>query len=173
MLILGWRKLEEVRMDSIMLDTSFCIRLLKKDDALHQNAVEYFEYFLQEKVELFLSSIVIAEYSVKDDPHNLPLKTMRIVPFDFFDAKRAGEFHNILLENKSALKKIDRLVIKDDCKILAQIANRNIDAYITKDRSSFSKIIAPIQKQTSLNIKLIDLETPLNNYKNEFPFPKP
>lgn len=159
-------------MDSIMLDTSFCIRLLKQDDELHQNAVDYYEYFLQNGVTLFISSIVVAEYSVKDDPQNLPLKTMRIVPFDFFDAKRAGEFHNILLTNRSGLETIDRLVIKDDCKILAQIANRNISAYITKDKSSFGKIINPILTQTSLTLELLDLAIPLNNYKNEFPFPK-
>lgn len=157
-------------MDSIMLDTSFCIRLLKKDDELHQNALEYFEFFLQNKIELFLSSIVIAEYSVKDDPQNLPLKTMRIVPFDYFDGKRAGEFHNILLNNKAEWKGVDRLVIKDDCKILAQIMNRNINAYITKDKGSFSKIISPIVQQTNLSIELLDLAVPLSTYKNELPF---
>jgi len=40
-------------MDSIMLDTSFCMRLLKKDDEFHQHAFDYFEYFLQNKIELF------------------------------------------------------------------------------------------------------------------------
>jgi predicted nucleic acid-binding protein len=31
-------------MDSILLDTSFCIRLLKNNDELHQNAKDYFKY---------------------------------------------------------------------------------------------------------------------------------
>ncbi len=47
-------------MNSILLDTSFCIRLLKKDDILHKNAGDYFEYFLEKKVEMYLSSIVIS-----------------------------------------------------------------------------------------------------------------
>jgi len=38
-------------MDSILIDTSFCIRLVKKDDPLHQNAIDYFEYFLDKKIE--------------------------------------------------------------------------------------------------------------------------
>ena len=159
-------------MKSIMLDTSFCIRLLKKDDEFHLNTVDYFEYFLQNKVELYISTIVVAEYSVKDDPKNLPLKTMRIVPFDFNDAKLAGEFHQILLANKSAWAQEDRQAIKDDCKILAQITNRNIEAYITKDKNSFGTIINPIIKQANLKLELLDLSIPLNNYKNEFPFPK-
>ena len=74
-------------MDSILLDTSFCIRLLKSNDTLHQNAKEYFKYFLEQKIEIYLSSIVIAEYSVKDDANNLPLEFVKIIPFDFFDGK--------------------------------------------------------------------------------------
>ena len=77
---------------SVLLDTSFCIRLLKKDESLHQNAIDYFQYFLEHNVELYVSTITIAEYSVKDDPNNLPLKTVKIIPFDFFDGRTAGEF---------------------------------------------------------------------------------
>lgn len=82
---------------SVLLDTSFCIRLGRPSDPLHQNALDYFQYFLENKVELYLSSIVIAEYSVKGDIADLPLKTMKIIPFDYFDGKTAGEFHSILL----------------------------------------------------------------------------
>lgn len=42
-------------MDSILLDTSFCIRLLKSNDDLHQNAKDYFKYFLEKKIEIYLS----------------------------------------------------------------------------------------------------------------------
>ncbi|MCO5232555.1 MAG: hypothetical protein M9888_02315 [Chitinophagales bacterium] len=79
-------------MDSILLDTSFCIRLLKSNDTLHQNAKDYFKYFLEKKIEIYLSTIVIAEYSVKDDPANLPLEFVKIIPFDFFDGKLPVNF---------------------------------------------------------------------------------
>ena len=61
-------------MDSVLIDTSFCIRLIKQTDPLHQNALNYFEYFLENKVTIYLSAIAIAEYSVKDDINNPPLK---------------------------------------------------------------------------------------------------
>lgn len=154
-------------MNSILLDTSFCIRLLKSNDVLHQNAKEYFKYFLDKKIEIYLSSIVIAEYSVKDDPANLPLEFVKIIPFDFFDGKTAGEFHAILLNHKDQLMNIERNVIKDDCKLMAQIFNRKIQAYITNDRKSFTQIIAPIRKSKSFNINLLDLNTPLNEYNGE------
>ncbi len=154
-------------MDSILLDTSFCIRLLKNNDALHQNAKDYFKYFLEQKVEIYLSSIVIAEYSVKDDANNLPLEFVKIVPFDFFDGRTAGEFHSILINNKDQVANIERNVIKDDCKLLAQIFNRKIGAYITKDKKSFGQIFLPIQEVKGFNIELFDLEIPLKDIKGE------
>ncbi len=153
-------------MDSILLDTSFCIRLLKSNDQLHQNAKDYFKYF-KEKVEIYLSSIVIAEYSVKDDAYNLPLEFVKIIPFDFFDGKTAGEFHSILINNKEQVANIERNVIKDDCKLIAQIFNRKIGAFITKDKKSFGQIFMPIQKENGLKIELLDLEIPLKEFKGE------
>lgn len=154
-------------MDSILLDTSFCIRLLKSNDPLHQNAKEYFKYFLEQKIEIYLSSIVIAEYSVKDDANNLPLEFVKIIPFDFFDGKTAGEFHSILINNNKQVKNIERNVIKDDCKLIAQIFNRNIQGYITKDKKSFNQIINPILETKAFTVELLDLEIPLRDFKSE------
>ncbi len=154
-------------MDSVLLDTSFCIRLLKSNDELHQHARDYFKYFLEKKIEIYLSSIVIAEYSVKDDPRNLPLEFVKIVPFDYFDGKTSGEFHSILLESKEQVAHFERNVIKDDCKLMAQLFNRNIQGYITKDRKSFSQIIAPLQASKGFNIELLDLQIPLKEFTGE------
>lgn len=154
-------------MDSILLDTSFCIRLLKSNDDLHQNAKDYFKHFLENKIEIFLSSIVVAEYSVKDDPANLPLEYVKIIPFDFFDGKTAGEFHSILLNDKDLVKEIGRDIVKDDCKLMAQLFNRNIQGYITTVRKSFTKFFAPIQASKYFKIELLDLKIPLKDFKGE------
>jgi hypothetical protein len=152
-------------MASVLLDTSFCIRLIKADDPYHNNTVEYFQYFLDNKIELILSTIVIAEYSVKDDIKNLPLNTMKIIPFDFFDAKIAGAFYSILLDLRQNMPDRERNSVKDDCKLLAQIHNRNIDSYITKDRKSFKEIIEPIININPFKLEQIDLSIPLMEYR--------
>jgi len=154
-------------MNSISLDTSFCIRLLKQDDPLHTNAYEYFQYFLENKIEMYLSTIVISEYSVKDEITNLPLQTMKIIPFDFLDGKIAGEFYSILTSNKTNVQGIERLVVKDDCKLIAQIFNRKIEAYITKDRKSFSQFFEPLQKEKKFSLLFLDLTIPLKDFKGE------
>ena len=49
--------MNDLGIKSIMLDTSFCIRLLDKNDALHQNALDYFKYFLTEKITVHIRRI--------------------------------------------------------------------------------------------------------------------
>ena len=85
--------MNKLGINSVMLDTSFCIRLMKQNDPLHQNALDYFKYFLSEKITLHVSTIVIAEYAVGDDPANLPLNNLQIETFDFLDGLTAGQFH--------------------------------------------------------------------------------
>lgn len=150
--------------NSVLVDSSFCIRLLKSDDEFHQNVVEYFEYFLENGIEIYLSTIVISEYAVIDDPDNLlSLNVFRLLEFDYADAKNAGKFFATLKDDEDLRKSEDRKVIINDIKLFAQIHNRKIDAYITKDRKSLTKIIEPLEKSENLKFKFIDLAIPLND----------
>ncbi|MDO3693878.1 hypothetical protein QVZ41_03320 [Wenyingzhuangia sp. chi5] len=150
-------------LNSVLVDNSFCIRLLKVDDELHQNAVDYFEYFLENDIELYLSTIVVSEYAVGDNPDNLlSLNVFRLLEFDYSDAKIAGNFLSTL---KSLGKFGDygtRKVVINDIKLFAQVHNRKIDAYITNDIKSFNKMVEPLSKSHSLKFKFIDLSIPLN-----------
>ncbi len=82
--------------DKVLLDTSFFIRLLNDEDPLHENALEYFKYFLQQKFPLVISTISIAEYCVRGSLDELPLKNLQIIPFNINHAKKTGVFANIL-----------------------------------------------------------------------------
>lgn len=149
---------------SVLLDNSFCIRLLKSDDEYHQNAIEYFEYFLENKIELYLSTIVVSEYAVGDNPDNLlALNVFRLLEFDYSDAKTAGSFFLELKENKELRESEQRKVIINDLKLFAQIHNRQIDAYISKDRKSLTKMIQPLKKSHKLNFQFIDLSISLKS----------
>lgn len=148
-------------MHSVLLDTSFCIRLLKKDDEFHQNAIEYFEYFLENKIEMFISSISIAEYAVRDDPRHLPLKTMQIIPFDYLDGVKAGECLNAVWELRGQKREGERDLVKDDCKLIAQICRRKIEGFITKDHRSLQQFVRPISERMQHQIIFIDLTIPV------------
>lgn len=75
---------------SVLLDTSFFIRLLNDEDPLHRNAVGYFRYFLENDITLKVSTISIAEYCVLGNLEDLPLKNVQIVPFNLKEAQKTG-----------------------------------------------------------------------------------
>lgn len=106
--------------NSVLLDNSFCIRLLRSDDEYHQNAKDYFEYFLGHEIELYLSTIVVSEYAVGDDPdHLLSLNAFRLLEFDYADAKTAGSFFAALKEREDVRESEQRKVIINDIKLFA------------------------------------------------------
>lgn len=150
--------------ESVILDSSFCIRLLKADADFHQNAVDYFEYFLENGIEMYLSTIVVSEYAVGDNPDNLlSLNVFRLLEFDYADAKIAGEFLATLRNLGKFGDFGDRKVVINDIKLFAQIQNRKIDAFLTKDRKSLVKMIEPLRKSHNLKFEFIDLSIPLND----------
>lgn len=150
--------------ESVVLDSSFCIRLLKADADFHQNAIDYFEYFLENGIEMYLSTIVVSEYAVGDNPDNLlSLNVFRLLEFDYADAKIAGEFLATLRNIGKFGDFGDRKVVINDLKLFAQIQNRKIDAFMTKDRKSLVKMIEPLRKYHNLNFEFIDLSIPLND----------
>jgi len=153
------------KFDSILLDNSFVTRLLKSDDELHQNVVDYFEYFLQEGIELFLSTIVISEYAVADDPDNLlALDAFQILEFDYADAKTAGEYFAFLKDDSGIRATEERRVIINDLKMFAQIKTRGIQAFATKDRKALRKMIEPLSRGKGLTFEYIDLAVPLKDF---------
>lgn len=136
-------------------------------DNLHANALEYFRYFLQEKITIHLSTIVVAEYAVGDDPQNLPVNYLQIETFDFKDAATAGLFHAELKGKRNNITGYNRRIIANDVKILAQIKNRQIEAIISKDVQSYSEYVSPLLNSNLLNVKFIDLNKKLNEILGE------
>ncbi len=69
------------------LDTNFFVSLIDSNRLYHKNANDYFESFLINNIQLYTSSIVIAEFCVKQDISLLPLKNLKIMSFDLRDAQ--------------------------------------------------------------------------------------
>lgn len=146
----------------VILDTSFLIRLLSANDNLHTNAVGYFKYFLENDVSMHVSTITIAEYCVNGEVSELPLRNVRIIPFNFQHATVAGKFAKALYDARTANEiKIDnRLIIPNDAKIFAQ-ANcvDEIKYFVTSDTRS-EKLIARIASKEDVNFEHMDIHIP-------------
>ncbi len=150
--------------DSVLLDTSFLIRLLNDGDHLHKNARDYFKYFLDEDISLVLSTISIAEYCVRGSVNELPLHNFKILPFNFDHAQKAGAFSAIIFEErkKSNLDLNPRQIIPNDTKLFAQAdVESRINFFITSDARSLT-IHNLLKKNTILRFEIIDINNPVN-----------
>lgn len=147
---------------SVMLDTSFFIRLLNDEDPLHSNAVGYFKYFLENEINLKVSTITIAEYCVLGKLEDLPLKNIQILPFNLKDAERTGEFAKIIFsENKISVDKLSpRAIIPNDSKLFAQSdLDNTISHFVTSDVRSKSTL-ALLRNGITPKFEIISIDIP-------------
>ena len=116
--------------DGVLLDTSFLISWVNPQRPNHSTARRYFEYFVADSVLMHLSTIVAAEFHLKQPVHDLPLDAFQIQPFGLRAALAAAE-----LEKKRVPEpdpETSRAALKDDMKLLGQAKAASI-AY-TNDR---------------------------------------
>lgn len=149
---------------SVLLDTSFFIRLLNDEDSLHINAKGYYRYFLENEIALKVSTISIAEYCVMGKIDELPLLNIQIIPFNLDHAQRTGEFAEAIFEeNKIAVEKLSpRAIISNDSKLFAQAdLDNTITHFITSDGRS-QGTFASLKKRINPKFDIIDISIPYN-----------
>ena len=148
-----------------MLDTSFLIRLLKEDDPLHQSAKTYFQYFLENHITLYVSTVAIAEYCVKGELDQLPFEYVRITPFNLDHAERAGLYARTLFSarNIGQYSPDQRLIIPNDTKILAQASVMGALYFVTADTKA-SKAMDILAKDNDFSVAHVDIHNPLSTF---------
>ena len=163
--------LEAVR--GVLVDTSFVIRLMKPDDPLGPNASAWFRELLGRKVPLHLSTIVIAEWCVKGGFEDLPLRNMRVLPFNVEHARRAGPLMEVLLRSREQGGAEERNVLLNDVKLLAQAeATTAISHILTKD-GGYAKRIARLRSEGhQITTQVLDLHVPMADALGRLDFPE-
>jgi len=147
---------------SVLLDTSFFIRLLNPDDPLHKNTLGYFQYYLEKDHPLICSTISIAEYCVRGKFDELPWRNLRVLPFNANHAIRAGELAEIVFRKKDKLFLQNRNVIPNDSKLFAQSdAESTIKEFVTSDVKC-QNIIDIIKEETPLSFKVVSIRRPFS-----------
>lgn len=147
---------------SVLLDTSFFIRLLNDQDPLHKNAVGFYKYFLEHEINLKISTISIAEYCVLGKLEELPLKNLQILPFNLKEAERTGLFANIIFsESKIEIASLTpRAIIPNDSKLFAQAdLDKSISHFVTSDVRS-KKTLELLKRKASPKFAIISIDIP-------------
>ena len=143
----------------VLLDTSFFIRLLKEDDRLHENAVDYFRYFLENDFVLKVSTIAIAEFCVKGSTDMLPLNNMQILPFNYDHAVNAGKLCEIAFRKKTERGAVitPRSVVPNDTKMFSQAdLEDEITHYVSAD-SEAEKVYSLISEEYRMRFQYVDI----------------
>lgn len=144
---------------AVLLDTSFLLRFLNEYDPLFKNADGYFRYFIERDYSLIISTISVAEYCVLGTVDQLPLKNLKILPFNLSHCRRTGEFAKILFEARHA-GKVDfsqRVIIPNDSKLFAQADTEpSIEYFLTSDSES-QKAYNILKNATNPHFTIIDI----------------
>ena len=101
-------------MNSVLLDTSFLISLSDPARAHHAQAVQYYRECVHRQVPMYLSTIVISEFQVRQSINDLPLRNFVVLPFNVDHAMRCG----LLIRGLGRDPADDRVRVKDDFKLV-------------------------------------------------------
>ena len=145
----------------VFCDTGFVIRLLDKTSELHENALGYFRYFLENDYLIRMSTIAVAEFCVKDEIGHLPLQQILLSPFNAHHASVTGECARILYDAKAkGVIEVDaRVIIQNDVKLLVQAECESADFYLTSDSRS-KRMYDLLKERGKLSYDFTDIHTP-------------
>lgn len=124
-------------MNSVLLDTSFLISLSDPKRPHHAAAVSYYKECARRQVAMYLSTIVVSEFQVKQAINDLPLRNFVMLPFNVDHAMRCG----LMIRQMPRDVVDDRVRVKDDFKLLAQCDCEAITHLISEDASTLAKYL--------------------------------
>lgn len=154
-----------MKVNSVLLDTSFFIWFLNDEDPLFKNAMEYYKYFISKEIKMFISTISIAEYCTGGTIDELPLRNLAILPFNLNHSIKTGEIAKLVFTNKGRLKLKERNIIPNDSKLFSQAdVEANIIYYLSSDSESFKIYNLLKDENSQLRFSFIDLNIPPNEY---------
>jgi predicted nucleic acid-binding protein len=141
--------------NGVLLDTSFLITLAGQRRERHAVAKQYFQYFLAEKMPMFVSAIVVAEFCVRQELATLPLEQLILLPFNHEDAVAAAAFDF----KRHAGGNQDRQSLKDDLKIIGHAHARDLGYIITDDADTLFIHCEKLRQEGRTLLRPIALQT--------------
>lgn len=148
----------DISLLSVLVDTSYLITLYDDGRPNHKTAKTYFKYLLENKIKIYLSTIVISEFQQGQSVVDLINNGKYIVlPFNYEDAIKSAELaFNLGGQNRSqggetAAKQ------KDDIKIMGQAEQKKIDFILTEDESTLTRYAGRLSGAGIFSPKIIKM----------------
>jgi PIN domain nuclease of toxin-antitoxin system len=141
-------------LNSVLLDTSFLISLSDPHRQHHAAAKQYYKECITRQVPMFLSTVVISEYSVRQSINDLPLRNFIVLPFNVDHAMACG----LLIRNAGRDPGDDRVRVKDDFKLMAQCQCDGITHVLSEDAGELTKYLHRLREAGSLLARTVLLK---------------
>jgi predicted nucleic acid-binding protein len=138
----------------VLIDTSFFITLADNKRKHNETARRYWKHFLENRIPIYLSTIVVSEFCVKQEIPPDILRCCIVLPFNWEDAQRAAKLDWKRLRRAG----VERDALKDDIKIIAQAAVRDAEFVITDDKDTFFAYCRSFKDSGEVQFKTIKLE---------------
>ena len=138
----------------VLVDTSYLITLAGKSRKHHDIARRYWRHFLENQIPIFLSTIVVSEFCIKQEIPPEILRCCVVLPFNWEDALRAAKLDWKRLQPANT----PRDALKDDMKIIAQAVGADAEFVITDDAESFFRYCKALKEAGDVQFKAIKLE---------------
>lgn len=128
-------------MNSALLDTSFLISFSDPSRPHHAAAVQYYKECVHRQVPMYLSTIAVSEFQVRQAINDLPMRSFIVLPFNIDHAMACG----LLIRRLQRDPDDDRVRVKDDFKLIAQCECEGISHLLSEDRSTLAKYLERAQ----------------------------
>jgi len=138
----------------VVLDTSFLITLADPGRQNHAVARRYWQYFMEQAIPVFLPTIVVSEFYVRQEIPPEILRCCVVLPFNWDDAIRTAQLDFSQLKKPSE----SRVAIKDDVKIIAQAVICDAQHLITEDADSLIRIALELKASGKVAFRTICLK---------------
>lgn len=138
-------------MNSVLLDTSFLISLSDPARAHHAVAYQFYKECIARRVPMFLSTVVISEYQVKQAINDLPLRNFIVLPFNVDHAMACG----LLVRSSPRDIGDDRVRVKDDFKLIAQCQCDGLSHVLSEDASTLTKYLGRLREMGQIDTRAI------------------
>jgi predicted nucleic acid-binding protein len=138
----------------VVLDTSFLITLADPARAHHETARRYWRHFAEQGLPIFLPTIVVSEFCIRQEIPPEILRACVVLPFNWDDAMQAAtlDFSKADREGQS------RDALKDDVKIIAQAMVKDAAWIITDDKDTLYKFARELTTAGKATFRAIKLE---------------
>ena len=125
-----------------------------KNRAHHAAARGFWRHFIENEIPIYLSTIVVSEFCVKQQIDPQVLRCCVVLPFNWDDALRVSALDWKPLRPSG----VERDALKDDIKIIAQAVGADAEFVITDDTDSFYRFCQTFKAAGEVQFRPLKLE---------------